>query len=267
MHPKWPILLVLTCLLLVVNSGAQQRSASNFAPLQNRLTALATTEIHDVTLTGHALRSAGATTESGQAELKALVTGEARTDMSFPSGPSSEVYARGARGAVGQWTGQDQKAHAIAPANLLAEPAWFCPALVLRKMAAQSANLTVSEGAARSGTLAFQHVRVVRQPEPAGGELCLSDDVIEMARAATQVDWYFDPSTSLPVEMDFKIHPDNEIHQNVPVRVRYSDYRSINGIQTPFHIRKLINNSLVLDLQLDAASFNTGMGPQSFAVR
>jgi len=90
--------------------------------------------------------------------------------------------------------------------------------------------------------------------------------VVDTLQAASQFDLYLDPATSLPTEMAFQTHPDNRVSQNIPVRIRYSDYRVVNGVQIPFHVQKFLNNSLYLELQFEAASFNTGLAANTFVV-
>src|SRR5882762_6929446 len=59
----------------------------------------------DVTLSGTARRIAGSDDETGTAVLKALATGEARMDLSFPSGLHSEVRTNSNFVPAGTWTG------------------------------------------------------------------------------------------------------------------------------------------------------------------
>jgi hypothetical protein len=121
------------------------------------------TPVHDVVQTGKVRRIAGSTDETGEAELKAMVSGEVRIDLSFPSGPSSEVYARGQRGPVGEWSGADRMLHAMASHNLLVDAAWFCPVLVLERAAAQSKIVTVA-GTKNSGVHPLDHLQVASPP-------------------------------------------------------------------------------------------------------
>jgi hypothetical protein len=91
-------------------------------------------------------------------------------------------------------------------------------------------------------------------------------EAADSLRRASQFDVDLDPASSLPVEMTFATHPDNNVGQEIPVRVVYSDYRSVNGAQIPFHIEKFLNNSLILDIQLETAGINGGIAASTFAV-
>lgn len=248
--------------------NAQKPEASASGLLARALNAVSgRTPIQDTVQSAKVRRIGGSTDESGEAELKAMASGEARIDLSFPSGPLSEVYARGERGSVGEWSGADGKLHAMAPHNLLVDPAWFCPALVLGKAAAEGKIVTVAERT-NSGGRPLDHLRVASPPPSAASQTAprLPSKIVDALRKAAQFELYLDSATFLPAEMDFQIHPDNNIGQDIPVRIRYSDYRVINGVQVPFHVRKFLNGTLYLDLQFDAASFNTGLAANSFVV-
>jgi hypothetical protein len=255
-------------ILFAQTQNAQKPNASATGLLGRALSAVSGgTPIHDVAQTGRVRRIAGSTDETGQAELKALVSGEARIDLSFPSGPFSEVYARGQRGPVGEWSGADGKLHAMASHNLLVDAAWFSPALILERAAA-TGKIVTAAGTTNSGGHPLDHLRVVSPPPSAPSQASprLPQTVLDALQKAAQFDLYLDSATSLPVEMDFQTHPDNNLGQDIPVRIRYSDYRAVNGVQVPFHVRKYLNNTLYLDLQFDAASFNTGLAANSFVV-
>src|SRR2546430_2732320 len=96
--------LLISTLFLTVPVRAQQTATINpqgALLLQRSRGALAgSTSIADVTLTGTARRIAGSDDETGTVVLKALATGEARADFSFPTGPRSEVYANSDKGPV-----------------------------------------------------------------------------------------------------------------------------------------------------------------------
>src|SRR2546423_167898 len=92
----------------------------------------------------------------------------------------------------------------------------------------------------------------------------------------TQVDLYLDATTLLPAALTFNTHPDNNMLLDIPVEIRFSDYRPVSGNsatvgaglspstspsspQIPFHIQKFLNNSLLLDLQFQTATLNSGL--------
>ncbi len=96
-------------LLFVVQTSAQQTAAP--APTRDPVAVALLAKslgvmtggrpISDVTLQGTARRIAGSDDESGAAILRALATGEARIDLSLPSGSRSEICATSADGPRG----------------------------------------------------------------------------------------------------------------------------------------------------------------------
>src|SRR5712691_11329693 len=137
---------VLFYLLLHSPVWAQQTAAPGAqgrAVLQQSLGVLAgTTSLADVTLTGTARRIAGSDDETGTAVLKALATGEARMDFSFPSGQRSEARTNPNNVPAGAWTGPDGKAHPLSQHNLMTGSSWFSPALALGRLVfSQNSNV------------------------------------------------------------------------------------------------------------------------------
>jgi hypothetical protein len=192
--------------------------------------------------------------------FKALSTGEAREDFSFPSGPRSEVYANSEKGPVGSWSGPDGVSKAIPLYNVLVDPAWFSPALMLSKLSS-SPNAVVSyAGAEDHNGLAVEHLSFSRQFAIAPSQISA------LMKLHSQMEIYMDASTSLPSAVSFNTHPDKDASRNIPVEITFSDYRLVNGVQIPFHVQKYFNGSLLLDMQFDRADLNSGLSPSSFSV-
>jgi hypothetical protein len=88
-------------------------------------------------------------------------------------------------------------------------------------------------------------------------------------RHLSQMDVYLDASTLLLVALDFNAHPDDNASFDIPVEFRFSDYRSAGSLKIPFHIQQYLNGSLLLDVQFQTASFNSGLSSSSndFAIQ
>src|SRR5439155_24266463 len=82
----------------------------------------------------------------------------------------------------------------------------------------------------------------------------------------SQVDFFLDSTTLLPVAVTFNIHPDDNAMLDIPVEIRFSDYRPVNGPYIPFHIQKYLNNGLFLDFLADSVNLNTGLSSTTFTV-
>jgi hypothetical protein len=241
--------------------SASQQSGQAVALLGQALQALGPGAVKDVILTGTARRIAGSDDESGTVVLKALSTDEAEMDLDFPSGQRSEAVGDSDKGRVGKWTGPDGQAHAMARHNLILDSAWFFPTLMLPRMGAFKMSAFSFVGSETLDGRAVEHLTAWQQFPNLTGEPA------RLLQHLSQVEIYLDSSTLLPVALAFNTHPDNDALVDIPIEVRYSDYRAVNGVQVPFHVQKFMNNTLVLDLQFQSATLNSGLTPSSISAQ
>jgi hypothetical protein len=254
---------VLLSLSILLPSAAQQTASTSPQPAQLLRSALAaltpTTAASDVTLSGTAHYIAGSDDETGTATLKATATGASRIDLNLSSGPRIEVNDSASQLPTGKWSGTDGVSHDIAFHNLLTEPAWFFPTfLVLRGLSSSGRVVTYVGHETRDGE-AVEHLTISQPstiPAPAG-----APDLTHL----TQIDLYLDSSTLLPAAMTFNTHPDDNALLDIPIEVRFSDYRSVSGAQVPFHVQRYVNNTLTLDLQFESAVLNSGLPSTTFS--
>lgn len=230
--------------------------------LQQALVALSgNTPTSDVTLTGTAHYIAGSDDETGTATLKAII-GASRIDLNLSSGTRSEIQNASAATPAGIWSGPDGVSHAIIFHNLLTEPAWFFPTFPIAHGVSSSGGYLASYiGHETHNEQAVEHVTIAQSPAlpfPAGASTIAH---------LSQMDFFLDSTTFLPTAITFNIHPDNNALLDIPIEVRFSDYRVVSGVQVPFHVQKFLNNGLILDLQLQAATLNTGLTAAVFAVQ
>ena len=226
--------------------------------LQRALTALsASTPLTDVTLSGNAHYIAGSDDETGTATLKAIV-GASRLDLNLSSGPRSEIQNVSGASPVGTWSGPDGVAHAISSHNLLTDPAWFFPAFPITH-GLGSGYIASYVGHETLDGQAVEHVTI--------SQMSTVQTVGAPIGHLSQMDFFLASTTLLPAAMTFNIHPDNNELLDIPIEVRFSDYRSVNGVAVPFHVQKFLNNSLVLDLQFQTAALNSGVTAAVFALQ
>jgi hypothetical protein len=256
------VVLLCVCAISFLPLAAQQApsvsSPQAIQLLQRALSALSTgAPLTDVTLVGSAHRIAGSDDETGTATLKA-VPGASRIDLNLSSGPRTEIHNTSSGSPAGTWSGPDGVSHPIALHNLLTDPAWFFPAFHMSHGLASGYAATFVGPETRDGQ-AVEHVTISHSSvESLAG-------APTMARLS-QMDFFLDSATFLPAAVTFNIHPDNNALLDIPMEVRFSDYRSVNGVQVPFHIEKYLNNGLVLDLQFTTAAINTGLSASQFQV-
>lgn len=246
-----------------IAAAAQTPVASSPQALQILRQSLAALSPHiavqDVTLSGSVHYVAGSDDETGTAELKATAFGDARIDLSFASGTHSEIYNLSAASPVGQWSDRNNPRKEIPTHNLMAETAWFSPVMSISRRINAAAFTASYVGTETLDSLNVHHIAMAQLPQK------FSTDP-QLHQHLTQVDLYIDSSTFLPAALTFNVHPDENELVDIPVEIRYSDYRNVNGQQVPFHIQKFFNNSLLLDIQLDSATVNTGISATTFGL-
>jgi hypothetical protein len=230
--------------------------------LQKALAALSpTTRISDVTLSGTARRIAGSDDESGTVVLKAVAGTGTRLDLTLPSGPRTEIRNTSAATVAGSWSGPDGASHPISDHNLLTDPGWAPVFTIATLLSSPNAVINYVGPETRKGQ-AVSHIVASQQFPAVSGDTATD----ALMRHLTKTDVYLDATTELPVAIALNIHPDNNANLDIPVEIRFSDYRPVSGAQIPFHIQQFINNSLVLDLQFDSATLNSGLSATTFTV-
>ena len=255
------LMLLTACssLFLVIPLSAQQAIAPTAVPspsvlLQKSLAVLVgNVSISDVTLTGTVRCIAGSDDESGSATLKALSSGVARTDLNLPSGSRSELTDLSSIAPSGSSSGPSAVSRAIPFHNLLSEPSWSFPAFSIARRLSSPAFVATYVGHESRDGQAVEHISISQTPPSA--DLAATPTFAHL----TQIDFFLDSTTLLPVAITFNIHPDDNELLDIPVEIRFSDYRASGGTQIPFHIQKSLNGSLVLDFRAQSAVLNSGL--------
>jgi len=244
-------------------SASPSSSSSQAATLLARSAAALTgnTTLSDVTLTGTANRIAGSDNETGSAVFKALTSGAGRADLNLSSGPRSEVHNSSGISPTGSWSGPDSISHATPYHNLLTEPAWFFPAFAIARRLSTPGYVATYVGHETHNSHLVEHISVSKTPPAETGAGA------PFVQRLTQVEFFLDSTSLLPVAISFNIHPDSNALVDIPVEIDFSDYRAVNGCQVPFHIEKYLNNSLSLDFQANSVNFNTGLAASTFNVQ
>jgi hypothetical protein len=255
------IVLISFILLIPFTAHSQQ------APIQNpQAVALASqalaaldgsTQVNDITLTGTATRSAGSDVESGTITLKALGTSYSRYDMSTGSFTRTEDRNLASSGAPqGYWVGPDGSPHAFSMHNCLTDAAWFIPQLsVLSQLSNPNLMVSYVGQETRVGTT-VQHLHFAFQSPSA--------DPSSMFQVLSAEEVYLDASTFLPVAIAFNTHPDTDAGTNIPIEIDFLNYQTVNGVQVPFHVRKFLNGTLLLDVSIQSAVLNSGISTSDF---
>lgn len=202
---------------------------------------------------------AGSDDEAGSFEYRAI-PGSNRLDLNFPNGTRSEMRATSANGVAGNWIGPDAVVHEIADHNLLVDSGWS-PILVLNGLMASSNSFLNYVGPETKNGLSVLHLTFYRifPAEPTSSAAIWLHD--------SQINVYIDPITFYPLVLDFNTHPDNDAATDIPVEIRFADYRSVGSVMMPFHIQRYLNGNLSLELQAQAASVNSGVSASAFSIQ
>lgn len=224
--------------------------------------------ITDINIAASATYTAGSDHETGTATLQALggsisptaaPAAMSRVVLNLDSGPREKIR----NGTAGTWSGVDGQPHPMALQNCWDDAAWFYPLLAIEEAAADPAvSIALDTSSTPTNTGSAKPVgivisRIVPHQAPA---------IAAFIQKLSTIHLYLDPSTLLPVEIDFNAHPDRDARRDIPVEIEYSDYHPIGGALVPFHIQKFIQHSLLLDLHVTSAAVNTGLTASVFAL-
>jgi hypothetical protein len=215
------------------------------------------TTISDVTLTGNVTWTGGAASESGTATLLALGTAESKMILSLSGGTRTEIRDSSTGLAQGQWIDESGASGLFAPQNTMTDAVWFCPALG-SLAAGPNVVLSYIGQETRNGQL-VQHIQsYIYQAAPSGGG--------PTPQQLSTIDFYLDATTLLPSASLFNAHPDSDANSNIVIEVDFSNYQAIGGVNVPMHIQKSSQGSILVDLTITGASFNSGLPPSDFSI-
>jgi hypothetical protein len=211
--------------------------------------------IQSVVLTGTAERIAGSDDETVPARFEANSSGSARSDVNLSAGTLTEIRQVASSGNTGVWSTGDGKNHALAGHNLLTDGAWWFPNFVTQRFLSDPNAVVTFQGIDNG----LAHFRAVHVP-PTGLPQSAADQISHLS----QVDLFLDSTTLLPSRLSFSMHPDENALVDIPVTVQYSAYQTVNGATMPMHVQEFVNDTLSLDIALQAATFNLSIPSTDF---
>jgi hypothetical protein len=151
------------------------------------------------------------------------------------------------------------KANNSAQHNCWTDAAWFLPALSSITQVANPKFIFSYIGPEQHNEIATVHIRVV-QIFPG------DTPKLNLSRLST-MDFYLDPNSFLPMAITFNSHPDNDMNRDIAEETRFAEFRSVNGVQVPFHVQQLFNGTLLMDVIVSNASINTGLSDTEFTLQ
>jgi hypothetical protein len=263
------LVLGLAILLSAASASAQDATTSGttVAPPQRDLQAVTLaaqayqamvglTPLQNIVIQGSVTRIAGSDEEMGSANIE-LAGGQAsRMVLSLTGGQRQRVYNQ----QSGAWAGPDGAWHAQALHNCWIGGGWVFPAFLLAAALNDTSYSIIYPGLTQLDGGTFTHLVIYRSlsiPSAAAARLI---------QHLSRLDFYLDPATGLPAALEFMVHPDDDAGLDILVQIHFSNYQNVNGVQVPFHIQKLVEGSLALDVTLSGAQINSSLQASDFAV-
>jgi hypothetical protein len=248
------------CALGTRQASAQQavvRDPKALTLIASSLNALAgPVSVNDATLEATAAYVAGSDQESGTAILVARVNQQSIVQLNWSGGTSQEFR----NGPAGAWSGPDATVHSMPIHNCWTDASWFFPALTLEAIATNP-QVSVSyfgPDTSKGATLLHLQAALLLPGQSAGATALI--------QTLSSMDIYFDPQSFLPLVLDFNTHPDTDANTNLPVEIQFGNYQNAKGALVPFHIRKYVQRTLLLDLTVSNVLVNTGVPASLFAL-
>jgi hypothetical protein len=212
--------------------------------------------ISDVTLMGTVTWIAGSDIEKGTASLSALGQRESRVEFALTNGNRIEIRDAQTGTTRGKWIAPSGASGKLAFHNCQTDAVWFFPAL---SSLAPNSNIALSYiGDESLNGKSVHHIH--------SHALQAGTHLTSWVKELSGMDFYLDAATLRPSAIKFDAHPDNNALDKIPIEVDYSDYRSINGIVLPTHIQKYVQGTLIVDLFISSAEFNTGVILSTFSI-
>lgn len=196
-----------------------------------------------IQMSGTASWTYGSDQQTGTVLLQANANGQARMELRLDAGTRVETqnpFSDGQRQCT--WQGFDGVVHGSASHHCWLDTVWFLPQITMQAGAGASDEVASSTASADGRTVRFH-----RERRPSN---VADDQTTTLLAHLSAIDLDVDAATGLPSSLVFAAHPDNDAGTDLPVEIRYSRYRTTGGVTIPTHIQKLVNNSVVLDLQI-----------------
>lgn len=198
--------------------------------------------INSVTLTASVTRTVGPDVETGTASLEALGGADSRVSLALTDGQQTEIINQSQARPGGQRTDTDGTIHPTALHNCFSPASWFFPALAFNQAMNNPLATITYVGQETDNGQVVQHIRFWRTV-PAQNSTAAA---LAMIEKLSTVDVYLDTATASPVALMFNTHPEDNANIEFATKILYSDIQTLNGMRTPVHIQKIVNNTLLL---------------------
>jgi hypothetical protein len=205
--------------------------------------------INNAIVQGTIVSAQSSTVDAGNFKWESDFTGssyEFRSEMQI--GGTTRVFATG-HGNPAFYNGKT--ARSLFSHVAYASVPWHLPAIALfRELNDPNRSLQFVEATSMHGSQVV-HIRTRVTTGPIGTELSIHD-------------WYFNPSTGLPVRVEYRTPSTLDMRDNKPAAADFSNYQIINGIAVPFTIVASEGGQVVSTATISSIAFNTSLAPSDF---
>lgn len=212
--------------------------------------------IADLTLHADVTSIVGSDDETGTAVFRAKGSQQSRVDVNVTKGTISEARTVANGRAAGAWNKNGGASVMQAAHNMVTDATWFFPALSCLAQFNNPNYVFTYVGQAQHGGIRTEHIRV-SEASVAGAPF---------AAHLSMTEFFLSSTTSLPIAIDFSVHPDNDMNKDIPVEILFANWQPVNGILVPFHFQKLLNGSVILDASVTSVNMNTGIADSVFTL-
>lgn len=146
----------------------------------------------------------------------------------------------------------------------MTDSSWFFPALTLDKLVSSPVYVLSYIGPETRWGQTVVHLSVVQQFSQIANAPA---QAIALLQHLSQMDFYLDPTSLLPVALRFNTHPDGNAMIDIATEVRFSDYRVVSGVQIPFDVQEYLNDTLAFDLGFSNVTLNSGLTNTNFEIQ
>lgn len=249
------LLVVLSSTLICI--AAAPGSDPQAVSLATRAVAALTggTVVGDVTLEATVTSVLGSDNKTGTGLFQAKGTGESRITLNLGGSTRDEVRNAVSGSPSGGWKKSGGSAKTAANHNCWTDAVWFFPALSALVQTANPNFVFKYIGNQQHHGLNSEHIRVFQAPSGRS-----------IVQKLSEMDFYLDPGSLLPLSVEFNLHTDADMKTNVPVTINFANYQSVNGILVPFRFQEMLNGSVILDVTVTSAIFNRDLPDSTFAL-
>jgi hypothetical protein len=204
--------------------------------------------IQGIQLLGFATLTSGSLEDTGAATLTVSADGSWKTQFSFNQiGQRTELRTTTEGQRDCSWSSADGVSHDTDSICWTAL-AWFLPQMSLQPGLIASTLNTRDRGLVQTP----KGARHVIESSIVLGSKNTKSSVAPIIQRQSSTTLNLDPSTSLPMSLEFKQPSDSGIAQ-IAVEIRYSNYKQISGVLLPTRIERYVNGGLELSIEVTQA--------------